>query len=189
MEGLDAHIAANIHSTIEDDHRSFNDIARIQLIESVRSATTSIQHQIAKVFQQQDVHTELNRSPNYKCFSNPGWVLRQRKRNKPMVQKVKDFIETKWLEFQANRSKVFAEAIHLEIRTLQTSSGSKMFEPQEYPTLNQVKYQCRKLATKYEIHTKQQLIGELVQDEIDRNIYNLTIGFLFTILTQLHNLY
>ena len=69
MEDLDAYIAANIHSAIEDDHRSSNDIARIQLIESVRSATTSIQHQIVKAFQQQDVHTDLNRSPNYKCFS------------------------------------------------------------------------------------------------------------------------
>ena len=86
-----------------------------------------------------------------------------------MVQKVKDFIETRWLEFQENKSKVSAEAIHLEIRTLRTNSGRKMFEPQQYLTLNQVKYQCRKSATKHEIYTKQQLIEELVQDGIDRN--------------------
>ena len=87
MEDLDTHIAANIHSTIENDHRSSNDIARIQLIESVSSATTSIHHQTAKVFQQQDVHTDLNRSPNYKCFSNPRWALRQRNTVKQWFKK------------------------------------------------------------------------------------------------------
>ena len=68
-ENLDAHIAANIHLAIEDNYRSSNDITRIQLIESIRSTTTSIQYQTAKVFQQQDIYTELHTSPNYKCFS------------------------------------------------------------------------------------------------------------------------
>ena len=169
-EDLDAYVATNIHSTIEDDHRSANDIARIQLIESDLSTTSSIQHQTEKTYQQQDVYTDFNASPNYKCFSNPGWALRQRKHNKPMIQKVKDSIKTKRLEFRANKSKVPAESIHLEIRILRTNSGSKMFESYEYPTLKQVRYQCRRLATKYEIHTKQQLVEELVQDEIDRSI-------------------
>ena len=170
-EELDAHIASNIHSIVEDDHRSSNDIARIHLIEAVRATTISTQHQTAKVFQQQlDENTSLDRSPNYKYFSHAGWALRQRKHTNPLTKKIRDFIETKWLESQEHKSKLSPETIHHEIRTLRTNTGSKIFQPEEYPTLNQVKYQCRKLAKKYDIHTKQKLIEELTQGQIDRKI-------------------
>ena len=48
----------------------------------------------------------------------------------------------------------------------QSIKGVKVFDSQEYPTLNQVKYQCRRLMKKYQIYTEQQLINELVEDHL-----------------------
>ena len=77
-------------------------------------------------------------------------------------------MKKKWIESQENKSKVSAEIIQSEIRTLRSNTGVKVFDTQEYPTLNQVKYQCRKLMKKYQIHTQQQqqLIDELVEDHL-----------------------
>ncbi|CAF5068452.1 unnamed protein product, partial [Rotaria sp. Silwood1] len=44
-EELDVHIAANIHTIAEMERRSSNDVARIQLIEAVRSTTTFMRRQ------------------------------------------------------------------------------------------------------------------------------------------------
>ena len=71
-----------------------------------------------------------------------------------MSKKVKDYIEKKWIESQESKSKVSAGIIQSEIRILRSNTGVKIFDTQEYPTLNQVKYQCRKLIKKYQIHTQ-----------------------------------
>ena len=70
------------------------------------------------------------------------------------------------IKSQENKSKVSAEIIQRENRTLRSNIGVKAFDTQEYPTLNQVKYQCRKLMKKYQIDTQQQLIDELVEDHL-----------------------
>ena len=44
------------------------------------------------------------------------------------------------------------------------NTGDKLFQPHEYPTINQIKYRFRKLGAKYEITNKQQLIDELIEE-------------------------
>ena len=83
-----------------------------------------------------------------------------------MTKKVKDYIEKRWLESQDNKSKVPAEIIHSEIRTIRSNTGIKLVDTQEYPTLNQVKYQYRKLMKKYEVYTQEQLIEEMVEHHL-----------------------
>lgn len=58
-----------------------------------------------------------------------------------------------------------AEIIQREIRMFRTSSGEKMFKPDEYLTMNQIKYQFRKLGKKHGITPKQQLIDELLESQ------------------------
>ncbi|CAF4091398.1 unnamed protein product [Rotaria sp. Silwood1] len=56
-EELDVHIAANIHTIAEMERRSSNDVARIQLIEAVRSTTTFMRRQDVKFLDDQENQT------------------------------------------------------------------------------------------------------------------------------------
>ena len=47
------------------------------------------------------------------------------------------------------------------------SNGKKLFQPHEYANINQIKYRFRKLATKYEVTAKQELIDELMEENTD----------------------
>ncbi|CAF3931085.1 unnamed protein product, partial [Rotaria sp. Silwood1] len=47
-DDLDVHIAANIHTIIAEEHRTSNDVARLHLVESVRSASTTARYQTTK---------------------------------------------------------------------------------------------------------------------------------------------
>ena len=87
----------------------------------------------------------------------------EKENNNPMAKKVKNYIENRWLESQDNKSKVSAEIIQSEIRTIRSNTGIKLFDTQEYPTLNQVTYQRRKLMKKYEVSTQEQLIEEMIE--------------------------
>ena len=160
-------MAANIPTIIEEEHRTSNDTARLHLVESVRSVSTTARYQTTKVYEHHgSQQINLAQSSNYKYFTSPGWVLRKRKHNNSMTKKVKDYIEKRWLESQHNKSKVSAEIIQSEIRTVRSNTGIKLFDTQEYPTLNQVKYQYRKLMKKYEVYTQEQLIEEMVEHQI-----------------------
>ncbi|CAF3298713.1 unnamed protein product [Rotaria socialis] len=167
-EDLGLHIAANIHNIFEEEHQTSNDIVRLHLIETVRSTITSTISQTTKLFEDQlTQHTSFNQSPSCRYFSYAVWALRKRKHNNPLTKKVKDYIEKRWIESQDNNTKASVGQIQNEIRTLRSNTGSNMCETCEYPTLNQVKYQCRTLTKKYELHTRQQLIEELAEDGIE----------------------
>ena len=47
------------------------------------------------------------------------------------------------------------------------SNDKKLFQPHEYATINQIKYRFRKLAAKYEVTAKQELIDELMKENTD----------------------
>ena len=128
----------------------------MHLVESVPSASTTARYHTTKIYEHQgSQQINLTQSSNYKYFTSAGWALRRRKHNNPMTKKVKDYIEKRLLESQDNKSKVSAEIIQSEIRAVRSKTGIKLFDTQEYLTLNQVKYQCRKLMKKYEVYTQE----------------------------------
>ena len=139
----------------------------MHLVESIRSASTTARYQTTKVYEHQESQQiNLAQSSNYKYFTNPGWALRKRKHKYSMTKKVKDYIEKRWIGSQDNKSNVSAEIIQSEIRIVPSNTGIKQFDTQEYPTLNQVKYQCHKLMKKYEVYTQEQPIEEMVEHHV-----------------------
>jgi hypothetical protein len=127
------------------------------------------QHQATTIFQrQQSQATDLDQSFHFQNYKLPGWALRQRKHANPVADKIKDFIKKTWLESQEIKSKLSAEIVQHQIRTSRTSSGEKLFKPHEYPTVNQIKYQFRKLAKNHSITAKQQLIDELLEAQKEK---------------------
>ena len=48
-ESLDVHIAANLHKIPPEDPRTSNDVARLHLIETVRSANFKSLHAVKKI--------------------------------------------------------------------------------------------------------------------------------------------
>ena len=118
----------------------------MRLVESVRSASTTARYQTTKLYEHQgSQQINLTQSSNYKYFTGAGWALRKRRHSNPMIKKAKDYIEKRWLESQENKSKVSVQIIQSEIRTIRSNTGIKLFDTQEYPTLSQVKYQCRQI--------------------------------------------
>ena len=73
VEDLDIHIAVNIHTIIEEENRTSNDIARLHLMESVRSTSITARHQTIRVYEhQENQQITLTESPKYKYFSRVG---------------------------------------------------------------------------------------------------------------------
>ena len=82
-------------------------MARLHLMKSVRSTSTTARHQTIRVYEhQENQQITLTESPNYKYFSRAGWALMKRKHNNAMSTKVKDYIEKKRIESQENKSSV-----------------------------------------------------------------------------------
>ena len=165
---LDSHIAADLHTTAQNEARTANDTARLHLTEILQTTSVNAQEQTMIILQNQyNSSVDLTRSNFYQRFSSVGWALRTRKHNNPMSDKVKKFIENVWLQSQENHSKLTVEQIQQQIRTQRDNNGEKLFRREEYPTVNQVKYRCRKTGEKYGINAKQQLIDELVESNIE----------------------
>ena len=165
-ENLDVHIAANLHKIPSEDPRTSNDIARLHLIETVRSTNLKSLHDVKRIKRGQTSSTNVtNGSQHYQYFSSVGWALRTRKHNNNMSDKTKNFIKDMWLHSQNTGPKLTPEQIHQEMRTQRdSSSGHEIFQPHEYATVNQIKYLFRKLLKEYEVTNKQQLIAELIQE-------------------------
>ena len=85
-----------------------------------------------------------------------------------MSEKAKTFIEDMWVESQKKCSKITPELVQQQMRSQRDgSNGKKLFQPHEYATINQIKYRFRKLAAKYEVTAKQELIDELMEENTD----------------------
>lgn len=165
---LDSHIAANLHIKAQNEARTANDTARLHLTQILQTTSMDAQKKTMTILQNQHISSvDLAMSKFYQRFSSLGWALRTRKHNNPMSDKVKKFIENLWLQSQENHSKLTVEQIQQQIRTKRDVNGEKLFRPEEYPTVNQVKYRCRKTGEKYGINAKQQLIDELVESNIE----------------------
>ena len=165
---LDSHIAAGLHRTAQNEGRTANDTARLHLTQILQTTSVEAQEQTMSIYQNQhNSSVDLTKSNFYQRFSSLGWALRTRKHSNPMSDKVKKFIENVWLESQENHSKLTVEQIQQQIRTKRDDNGEKLFRSEEYPTVNQVKYRCRKTGEKYGINAKQQLIDELVESNIE----------------------
>ena len=73
-----------------------------------------------------------------------------------------------WVESQKTRSKLTPQLIQQKIRSQRDNANDKkLFQPQEYATINQSKYQFRKLAAKYEVTAKEELMAELMEENTD----------------------
>ena len=161
---LDAHIAADLHNVQTNTRRTTNDTARLHLTEIIRKINIHGQEQTTGILQSQNVsNVELSSSAMYEKFSSSGWALRTRKHTNRMSDKVKDFIEKLWLDSQQMRSKLTPEQIQQQIRTKRDANGEKLFQTNEYPTLNQIKYRCRKAGQLYGDTGKQELMLELME--------------------------
>ena len=165
-ESLDAHIAANLQKIPPEDPRTSTDIARLNLIETVRSTNLKSLHDVKRIKRGQTSSTNVtNGSEHYQYFSSVGWALRTRKHSNNMRDKKKIFIKDRWLHSQNTGSKLTPEQVHQQMRRrMDNSSGHKIVQPHEYVTVNQIKYRFRKLRKEYEVTSKQQLIAELIQE-------------------------
>jgi hypothetical protein len=160
---LNAHIASNSHTIPDQVPRTANDVARIHLTEILR--TTRSRTRAKATFQQQhNSGYDLSTSYCHEFFSACGWALRTRKISKPMTQNVKDFLEEIWLESIKTNSRINPENIQQKIRTKRDQAGKKFFHTNEYPSKNQINYQCRKFSEKYDISLKQQRIDEIIDE-------------------------
>ena len=165
---LDTHIAAGLHTLADDETRTTNDIARIHLMEILRSTSTRSCSQAETILQRQNTTAyDSSVSFHYRFFSTCGWALRTRKLGKPMSEKVKSFIEQLWLNSVKTNSRVVVEDIQQQIHTKRDIEGRKCFHTNEYPTKNQIKYQCRKLSRNYNVTLSQQLIVEITEENTD----------------------
>ena len=81
-EKLDVHIAANIQKIPPEKQRTSNDIARLHLLETVRSPNLKSFHDVKRIKRGQ------TSSAN---FSSIGWALRTRKHNNNMSDKTIKF--------------------------------------------------------------------------------------------------
>ena len=165
-ESLDVHIAVNLHKIPPKDPRTSNDVARLHLIETVRSANFKSLHAVKRIKRDQSSSSNVtNGSEHYQYFSSVGWALRTRKHNNNMSDKTKNFIKGMWLHSQNTGSKLTPEQVRQQMRTQRgNSSGHKIFQPHEYATVNQIKYRFHKLGKEYEVTNKQLLIVELIQE-------------------------
>jgi hypothetical protein len=110
----------------------------------------------------------MSASAHYEHFSSPGWALRTRKHNTSMSEKTKTFIEDMWLNSQKSGSKLTPEQVQQQIRSQRdNSNGTKLFQPHEYATKNQIKFRFRKLGTKYGVTAKEELIAELIKENAE----------------------
>ena len=164
-ESLDVYIAANLQKIPPEDPRTSNDIARLHLIETVRSAYFKSLHAVKRIKRDRSSSSNVtNGSEHYQYFSSVGWVLRTRKHNN-MRDKTKNFIKDMWLHSQNTGSKLTLEQVHQQMHTQRdNSSGHKIFQPHDYATVNQIKYHFRELGKEYEVTNKQQLVAELTQE-------------------------
>ena len=136
---LDSHIAANLHDVPQNKRRTANDIARLHLTELIRTASIDTRENIKFIINTQNTtHIDLTKSEHYEKFSSLGWGLRTRKHTNPMSEKVKDYIEKLWLDSQDSRAKLNIQQIQQQIRWKRDGKGEKLFQPEEYPTLNQI---------------------------------------------------
>ena len=84
-----------------------------------------------------------------------------------MTDQVKNFIEKFWLNSQEKRSKLTPQQIRQRIRTTRDANGDRLFQTCDYPTLNQIKYRCRKICQKYDVTAKEELIAELLEINVE----------------------
>jgi hypothetical protein len=142
---LQAHLAINNHHMTSNESQTANDIARYHLME--RSRTTSIrslEENKTILRLQTATHTGSNESINYERFSSPGWGIKPPTRTPQMNVQVKNFVDNVWNNSIQTGSRLNFEQIQQQIRTSRDVDGNKMFKPDEYPTLNQIKNRCRK---------------------------------------------
>ena len=92
-----------------------------------------------------------------------GGGLRTRKHTNPMSENANSFIEKLWLDSRKLHLKLTPQQIQQQIRAKRDDNGEKFFQTNEYPTLSQVKYRSRKIAQKYEVTCKNELIAELIK--------------------------
>lgn len=166
---LDSHVAANLHKIPPPNPRTSNDIARLHLIETVRSTNIQLHKDKSDIKQYNNTsNNDMADSVHNQHFTSLGWALRIRKQHNTISQKTKTFIEDIWTNSQKTRSKLTAEQVQQKMRTQRNDrNGNKLFEPHEYATVNQIKYQFRKLAAKYGVISKQELITEIIEENID----------------------
>ena len=165
---LESHIAANLNNIQQNARRTTNDIARLPLTEIIRTTSIDKQEQTKNIIQSQNTpHIDFSKSACYKSFASAGWALRIRKHTNPMTDQGKNFIEKFWLNSQETRSKLTLQQIQQQIRTTRDANGEKLFQTFDYPTLNQIKYRCRKICQKYGVTAKEELIAELLHSNLE----------------------
>ena len=109
----------------------------------------------------------ISQSTHYERRSSAGWGLRARKHTNPMSENVRNFIEKLWLDARKLHSKLTPQQIQQQIRTKRDENREKLFQTNEYPTLSQIKYRSRKIAQKHGVTSKNELITELIETNIE----------------------
>ena len=85
---LDSHIAANQHQIPPSVPRTFNDIARLHLIETLQSTNIQSQQDTARTrLTHNTTSNAVFESTHYQHFSTPGWALRTCKHTTTMSEK------------------------------------------------------------------------------------------------------
>jgi len=84
-----------------------------------------------------------------------------------MSERVKNFLEEMWHESIKKNTRMTPENLLELIRKKRDNNGDKFFQPDEYPTKNQIKYRLRKINEKFGVTAKQQLIQEIIDDNTE----------------------
>ena len=93
-EDLNFYIAANLHKIPPSDPRTVNDIARLHLVETVRSTNLQSHHDAKKI--KTNHISSTDNTPNllhYKYFPSTGWALRIGRHNNIITDKAKQFVK------------------------------------------------------------------------------------------------
>ncbi|CAF3815144.1 unnamed protein product, partial [Rotaria magnacalcarata] len=126
---LDSHISANLHKVPPPNPRTSNDIARLHLIEAVRSINTQTHRATDRVRKHQDViDGDMSNSIHAEHFSSAGRALRTRKHNNTMSEKTINCIQDIWLNSLKTGSKLTPDQVQHQIRTQRDDrSGQTLF--------------------------------------------------------------
>ncbi|CAF1452991.1 unnamed protein product [Rotaria sordida] len=170
VNDLNTHVLSNQHETNINSikKRSTNDAARLHLMASLKTVSVRSKNETTTIIQQQTSASQTSTISNFSInkFINSinceGWALRVRKPGHRISQEVKDFIEKIWNDSFQNGIKLKPESIHEKIRRERNDKNEKLFKPEQYVSVAQIKYQIKKLSKKYGVSTEQQLTDDLL---------------------------
>ena len=78
------------------------------------------------------------------------------------------FMSCQWLHGHFLIRNLTTNEIQQQIRNKVDENGAKLFQPDDYPAINQTKYHCRKRSKEHGAPVQEKVIAELIADNIEQ---------------------